>query len=74
MILPNSADQKLMARVKKKVFSDDRNEASYYNPLKGHSIYEVVFPDGTTDEGVANLTAGVTSATGYPTVGYFAPT
>jgi len=36
---------------------DDRNEASYYNPLKDHSIYEVVFPDGTTDEVEANLIA-----------------
>ena len=57
VMLPNSADQKLMSRVKRKVISDDRNEASYYNPLKGHSIYEVVFPDGTTDEVVANLIA-----------------
>ena len=37
--------------------SDDRNEASYYNPLKDHSIYEIVFPDGTTDEVEANLIA-----------------
>ena len=37
VILRNSADQKLMARVRKKISSDDRNEPSYYNPLRDHS-------------------------------------
>jgi len=37
--------------------SDDKNEASYYNPLKDHSIYKIVFPDGATDEVEANLIA-----------------
>jgi len=57
VILPNSADQKLMARVKKKVTSNDRNEARYYNPLRDHSRYEIEFPDGTTEEVEANLIA-----------------
>jgi len=54
VILPNSADQKLMARVRRKVKSDNRNDAKFYNPLKDHSVYEVVFPDCTTDEVEAN--------------------
>ena len=57
VILPNSADQKLMARVKKKVKSDDRNDPRFYNPLRDHSLYEIEFPDGTTDEVEANLIA-----------------
>jgi len=57
VILPNSADQKLMARVRRKIKSDDRNSANYYNPLRDHSVYEIEFPDGTTDEIEANLIA-----------------
>jgi len=57
VILPISADQKLMARVKKKIKSDDRNDPRFYNPLWDHSLYEIEFPDGTTDEVEANLIA-----------------
>jgi len=57
VILPNSADQKLMARVRKKISSDDRNEPNYYNPLRDHSTYEIVFSDGTTDEVEAKIIA-----------------
>jgi len=53
VILPNSADQKLMARVKKKIKSDDRNDPRFYNPLLDHSLYEIEFSDGTE----ANLIA-----------------
>jgi len=55
--LPNRGDLMLMAKVKRKVKSDDRNDASFYNPLRDHSIYEIEFPDGTTDEVEANLIA-----------------
>ena len=44
VILPYSADQKLMAKVRRKIKSDDRNSANYYNPLKDHSVYEIEFP------------------------------
>jgi len=57
VILPYSADQKLMAKVRRKINSDDRNSAKYYNPLKDHSVYEIEFPDGATDEIEANLIA-----------------
>jgi len=57
IILPNSADQHLMAKVKKKVMSKDRNSSDYYNPIRDHSIYEVEFPDGNTDEVEANVIA-----------------
>ena len=57
IILPNSADQSLMAKVKKKISSNDRNNPNYYNPLKDHSKYEVQFPDGTTDEVEPNVIA-----------------
>ena len=57
IILPNSADQNLIARVKKKVRSDDKNTPDYYNPIRDHSVYEVQFPDGTTDEVDANMMA-----------------
>ena len=57
IILPNSADQSLMAKVKKKISSNDRNNPNYYNPLRDHNRYEVQFPDGTTDEVEANVIA-----------------
>ena len=43
-----------MQGVRKKISSDDRNEPSYYNPLRDHSTYEIVFLDSTTDEVEAN--------------------
>ena len=46
-----------MAKVKKKVKSDDRNDPRFYNPLQDHSLYEIEFPDGTMDEVEANLIA-----------------
>jgi len=55
--LPNRGDLMLMAKVKRKVKSDDKNDASFYNPLRDHSIYEIEFPDGTTEEVEANLLA-----------------
>ncbi len=57
IILPNSADQNLMAKVKRKIRSDDKNGVNSYNPIRDHSIYEVQFPDGTTDEVEANVIA-----------------
>jgi len=57
IVLPNSADQSLMAKVKRKLMSNDQNDSNYYNPLRDHSKYEVVFPDGTTDEVEANVIA-----------------
>ena len=57
IVLPNSADQNLMARVKKKIMSNDRNGSDHYNPIKDHSKYVVQFPDGTTDEVEANVIA-----------------
>jgi len=54
---PNRGDLMLMAKVKRKVKSDDKNDASFYNPLRNHSIYEIEFPDGTTEEVEANLIA-----------------
>ncbi len=57
IVLSNSADQHLMAKVKKKVSSNDKNSSNYYNPLRDHSKYEVQFPDGTTDEVEANVIA-----------------
>ncbi len=46
-----------MAKVKKKIKSNDRNDPRYYKPLRDHSIYKVEFPDGSTDEVEANLIA-----------------
>jgi len=57
IILPNRGDLMLMAKVKRKVKSDDRNSPNFYNPLRDHSVYEVQFPDGATDEVDANLIA-----------------
>ena len=57
VVLPNSADQSLMARVKRKLRSDDRNHSNYYNPLRDHSRYEIEFPDGTVEELEANVIA-----------------
>ncbi len=57
IVLPNSADQNLMVRVKKKVMSNDKNGADYYNPIRDHSRYEVEFPDGSVDEVEANVIA-----------------
>ncbi len=55
--MPNSADQSLMAKVKRKLKSNDQNDSNYYNPLRNHSRYEVEFPDGTTDKVEANVIA-----------------
>lgn len=55
--LSNRGDLILMAKVKRKVKSDDRNDTSFYNPLRDHSSNEIEFPDGTTDEVEANLIA-----------------
>ena len=57
IVLPNSADQSLMAKVKRKLKSNDQNGTDYHNPLREHSRYEVEFPDGTTDEVEANVVA-----------------
>ena len=57
VMLPNRGDEKLMAKVKKKVKSDDRNDPKLYNPLRDISVYEVEFSDGTTYEVEANLIA-----------------
>ena len=57
VVLPNSADQNLMAKVKRKLKSDDHNRPDYYNPLRDHSRYEIEFSDGTTDEVEANIIA-----------------
>ncbi len=57
IVLPNSADQSLMAKVRKKLKSNDHNDPKSYNPLRDHSVYEVEFPDGTTDEVEANIIA-----------------
>ena len=39
--LPNAANEKLMAEVRKKVVSSNANEGSNYNPILDSSIYEV---------------------------------
>jgi len=54
-MLPNRGDKKLMAKVKKKI--KNRNNPKSYNPLRDFSVYEIQFPDGTTDELEANLIA-----------------
>ena len=56
MALPTAADEKLMARVRKKIRSDDRNEGKY-NPMHDSSTYEVEFSDGPTEEVTANVIA-----------------
>ena len=55
--LPNAADQKLMAKVRKKVQLDERNNENSYNPILDGSVYEVQFSDGTTEEIAANVIA-----------------
>lgn len=57
VVLPNAADEKLMAKVRRKVHSDDRNSGESYNPILDSSVYEVQFSDGTTDEIAANVIA-----------------
>ena len=57
VVLPNSANQNLMAKVKRKLKSDDHNRPDYYNPLRDHSRYEIEFSDGTIDEVEANVIA-----------------
>ena len=44
-----------MAKVRKKVVSNDANDGSNYNPILDSSVYEVQFNDGTTDEVAANV-------------------
>ena len=46
-----------MAKVKKKVMSNDKDDSDYYNPIRDYSRYEVQFPDGSTDEVETNVIA-----------------
>ena len=55
--LPNAADEKLMAKVRRKINNSDANDGKNYNPILDSSTYEVQFSDGTTDEVAANVIA-----------------
>ncbi|GFH50498.1 hypothetical protein CTEN210_06974 [Chaetoceros tenuissimus] len=55
--LPNAADNKLMAKVHRKVKSNDLNEGADHNPIIDNSVYEVQFSDGSTEEIAANVIA-----------------
>ena len=56
--VPDRKGQKIMAKVMKKVKCKDNNiEGKGYNPLHDHSVYEIEFTDGTTEELTANVIA-----------------
>ena len=55
--LPNSVDEKLMARVRRKISIADGNTNKSYNPILDSSTYKVEFSDGATDEVAANIIA-----------------
>ena len=56
--VPDRKGQKLMAKVMKRIRSSDSNcDGNAYNPLLDHSIYQVEFSDGTTEELTANVIA-----------------
>jgi len=58
VVLSYSGDTKLMTKVKKRIIRDDRNRSDYYKPTHNYSVYEIQFPDGSTDEVEANLITG----------------
>ena len=56
--LPDRQGEKLMAKVMRKLRGSDTNDPnSSYSPLKDHSVYQVQFGDGTTEELTANVIA-----------------
>lgn len=56
--MPDRNGQKIMAKVMKKVITDNANKSNHnYNPLNDHSVYEVQFTDGSTEELTANVIA-----------------
>ena len=55
--VPDRNGQKLLAKVMKRLENRNTNADGKYNPLKDHSIYEVQFGDGTTEELQANVIA-----------------
>ena len=56
-VLPDRKGQTLLAKVLRKVTSADSNKSANYNPLRDHSLYEVEFGDGHTEELSANIIA-----------------
>jgi len=47
----------IMAQIRTSERHHGVDDPRFYNPLRDHSLYEIEFPDGTTDEIEANLIA-----------------
>ena len=57
-MLPDCKGEKLMGKVRKRVRYDDTSTGEgNYNAMHDKSLYEVEFPDQTTDQLVANIIA-----------------
>ncbi len=50
-------NQKMMGKVTKRLTNGDTNNPGNYNPMLDHSLYEVAYPDGTSEKIMANIIA-----------------
>ena len=55
--LTNTADEKLIAKVRRKIVSNNVNDSRSYNSILDSLTYEVQFSNGTTDELAGNVIA-----------------
>ena len=59
VMLPDRKGKKIMGKVRKRVRYDDTSTGGgNYNAMHDKSLYEVEYPDGTTDQLAANIVAG----------------
>ena len=57
-MLPDCKGEKLMGKVRKRVrYYDTSTGGGDYNAIHDKSLYEVEYPDGTTEQLVANIIA-----------------
>ena len=57
-MLPDWNGEKLMVKVRKRVIYDDTSTGEVnYNAMQDKSLYEVEYPDGTTEQLADNIVA-----------------
>ena len=57
-VIPDCKGEKLMGKIRKRVKCDDKITGECnYNSMHDNSLYEVEYPDGTTEQLVANIIA-----------------
>ena len=60
VVLPDRKGEKLMGKFRKRVRYDDTSTGEgNYNAMHDKSLYEVYYPDGTTEQLAANIIAEI---------------